>query len=81
MQQHLVQLLTQQGAVRQAGQAVVLGHEREPGFGAFALGDIHQRQQHRGAVGIDQFARIDREIDQRAVGPDMFPGAGSQFIA
>ncbi len=54
VQQHLVHVLAQQVAVRQAGQAVVLGHEGEPRLGALALGDVHQRQQHRGLVVIDQ---------------------------
>src|ERR1700733_9289491 len=47
----------------------VLRHEGEPRFGALALGDVHQRQQHRGLVAIHQVARIDRQIDQCAVGP------------
>ncbi len=59
----------------------MLGHEGEPRLGALALGDVHQRQQHRGLVGIDQLAGIDRQIDQRAVGPDMFPGARRLFVA
>ena len=81
MQQDVVHLLAQQVAVRQPGQAVMLGHEGEPRLGALALGDIHQRQQHRGLVVIDQLARIDRQIDQRAVGPDMLPGARGLFVA
>ena len=81
VQQDLVHVLAQQIAVRQAGQAVVLGHEGKPRLGALALGDVHQRQQHRGLVVIDQMARIDRQIDQRAVGPDMLPGARRLFVA
>ena len=81
VQQDLVHVLAQQIAVRQPGQAVVLGHEGEPRLGALALGDVHQRQQHRGLVAIDQMARIDRQIDQRAVGPDVLPGARRQFVA
>ena len=81
VQQDLVHVLAQQIAVRQPGQAVVLRHEGEPRLGALALGDVHQRQQHRGLVVIDQMARIDRQIDQRAVGPDMLPGPRRQFVA
>ena len=69
-------LLAQQDAVRQSGQAVVLRHEGKPRFGALAFGDVHQRQQHGRLVAVDQLARIDRKIDQRAVGPDMLPGPG-----
>ena len=81
VQQDLVHVLAQQIAVRQPGQAVVLGHEGEPRLGALALGDIHQRQQHRGLVAIEQMARIDRQIDQRSVGPDVLPGSRRLFIA
>ena len=68
-------LLAQQDAVRQSGQRVMLRHEGEPRLGALALGDVHQRQQHGRLVVMDELARIDREIDQRAVGLDMLPGA------
>ena len=81
VQQEVVHLLAQQGAVRQSGQAVMLGHEGQPRLGALALGDVHQRQQHGRLVAIDQLARIDRQIDQRAVGPDMLPGPGGLFVA
>lgn len=81
VQQHLVGLLAQQGAVGQAGQRVVLGHEGEPRLGALAFGDVHQRQQHRGPVGIGQFAEIDRKVDQRAVGLDVLPGAAGLLLA
>src|SRR6202022_3468170 len=81
VQQDLIHVLAQQIAVRQPGQTVVLSHEGEPRLGALALGDIHQRQQHRGLVAIDQLARIDREIDQRSVGPDVLPGSGRLFVA
>ena len=81
VQQNIVHLLAQQDAVRQPGQAVMLGHEGEPGLGALALGDIHQRQQHRGLIVIDQLARIDRKVDQRTVGPDMLPGPRGLFVA
>ena len=74
-------LLAQQVAVRQPGQAVVLGHEGEPRLGALAFGDVHQRQQYRGLVAIDQMTRIDRQIDQRPVSPDVLPGARRQFVA
>ena len=50
------------------------GHEGEPRLGALALGDVHQRQQHRRLVAMDELARIDGEIDQRAVGTDVLPG-------
>ena len=79
--QDLVHPLAQQIAVRQPGQAVVLRHEGEPRLGALAFGDVHQRQQYRGPVAIDQLTRIDRQIDQRAVGPDVLPGARRQFVA
>ncbi len=81
VQQDLVHVLAQQVAVRQAGQAIVLGHEGKSRLGALALGDVHQRQQHRGLVVIDQMARIDRQIDQGAVGPHVLPGARRQFVA
>jgi len=79
--QNLVHALTQQIAVRQPGQGVVLRHEGEPRVGAFALGNIHQRQQYRGPVAIEQMTRIDRQIDQRSVGPHMLPGTGRLFVA
>ena len=81
MLQHLVHGLTQQIAVRQAGQPVMLGHEGKPRLGALALGDVHQREQHRGPLVIGQFARIDREIDQRAVGLDVLPGPRRLLLA
>jgi hypothetical protein len=59
----------------------MLRHEGEPRLGAFALGDVHQRQQHRGPLGIGQFAGIDRKIDQRAVGLDVLPGAPGLLLA
>ena len=74
-------MLAQQIAVRQPGQTVMLGHEGEPRLGALALGDVHQRQQHRGPVAIDQMARIDRQIDQRSVGPHMLPGPRGLLVA
>ena len=81
VQQNVVHLLAQQVAVRQPGQTVVLRHEGEPRLGTLALGDIHQRQQHCGLVVMDQLTRIDRQIDQRAVGPDMLPGPGRLLVA
>ena len=81
VQQDLVHVLAQKVAVRQARQAVVLRHEGKPRLGALALGDVHQRQQHRGLVVIDQMARIDCQIDQRTVGPHVLPGARRQFVA
>ncbi|KTT92351.1 hypothetical protein NS44R_14625, partial [Mammaliicoccus sciuri] len=57
MLQHLVHLLAQQVTVGQAGQAVVLGHEGQPRLGALALGDVHQREQHRRLVAVHQLAR------------------------
>jgi hypothetical protein len=81
MLQNLVHALAQQIAVRQPSQAVMLRHEGEPRLGAFALGDIHQRQQYRRPVAIDQVTRIDRQIDQRSVGPHMLPGTGRLFVA
>ena len=81
VQQDIVHLLAQQIAVRQPGQTVMLRHEGKPRLGALALGDIHQRQQHRGLVVVDQLARIDRQIDQGAVGPDMLPGTRGLFVA
>ncbi len=59
----------------------MLGHEGEPRLGALALGDVHQRQQHGGLLAMDELARIDREIDQRAVGADMLPGARRLLVA
>ena len=79
-QQDVVHLLTQQIAVRQPGQAVMLGHEGQPRLGALAFGDVHQRQQHRRPVAVNQLARIDRQIDQRAVGPDMLPGRAPRAL-
>lgn len=81
VQQHLVHLLAQQGAVGQAGQGVMLGHEGEPRLGALAFGDVHQRKQHRGPLCIGQFAEIDRKVDQRAVGLDVLPGAAGLLLA
>ena len=74
VQQNIVHLLAQQIAVRQPGQTVMLSHEGKPRLGALALGDVHQRQQHRRPIAIDELPRIDGEIDQRAVGPDVLPG-------
>ena len=81
MQQDVVHLLAQQIAVRQPGQAVMLGHEGQPRLGALAFGDVHQRQQHGRLVAIDELARIDRQIDQGAVGPDMLPGPRRLLVA
>jgi hypothetical protein len=81
VQQNVVHVLAQQIAVRQPGQTVVLGHEGEPRLGPLALGDIHQRQQYRGLIAIDQMTQIDRQIDQRSVGPDVLPGTGRLFVA
>ena len=80
-QQDVVHLLTQQIAVRQPGQAVMLGHESQPRLGALAFGGVHQRQQDRRPVAIDELARIDRQVDQRAVGADMLPGARRAVVA
>ena len=80
VRQHVIEPLAQRIAVRQPGEAVVLRHEGEPHLGALALGDIHQRQQHRRLAVIGQLARIDRKIDQRAVGADVFPGARGALI-
>ena len=80
-QQDVVHLLTQQIAVRQPGQAVMLGHERQSRLGAFAFGGVHQRQQHRRPAAVNELARIDREINQRAVGPDVLPGARRAPVA
>ena len=81
MHQHVVHLLAQQIAVGQPGQAVMLRHEGEPRFGALALGHVHQRQKYRRLVAMDQLARIDRQIDQRAVGPHMLPGSRRLLVA
>ena len=70
----------QQQAVRQSGQRIVLGEKGEPRFGAFALGDVHQPQQHRGPIIESQKARIDRDINQSTVGPDMLPGARRMLV-
>ena len=59
----------------------MLRHEGEPRLGALALGDVHQRQQYRRLIAIDELARIDRQIDQRAVGPDMLPGSRRLLVA
>ena len=55
-QQDVVHLLTQQIAVRQPGQAVMLGHESQPRLGAFAFGGVHQRQQDRRPVAVNELA-------------------------
>ena len=55
-QQDVVHLLTQQIAVRQPGQAVMLGHESQPRLGAFAFGGVHQRQQDRRPVAVHELA-------------------------
>jgi aspartate-semialdehyde dehydrogenase len=34
----------------------MLGHESQPRFGALALGGVHQREQHRRLVAIDELA-------------------------
>ena len=47
MRQQFIEPLTQQDAVRQAGQAVMLRHEGEASLGTLALGDVHQGQQDR----------------------------------
>src|SRR3954471_11867769 len=80
-QQDVVHLLAQQIAVRQPGQAVMLGHESQPRLGALAFGGVHQRQQDRRPIAVDELARIDRQIDQRAVGTDMLPGARRAVVA
>ena len=55
-QQDVVHLLTQQIAVRQPGQAVMLGHESQPRLGAFAFGGVHQRQQDRRPAAVNELA-------------------------
>ncbi len=65
VREHVVHLLAQQAAVRQAGQGVMLGHEGEPRLGALALGDVHQRQQHRGLIAMDE-SRGNRSQDRSA---------------
>ena len=77
----MVQLLAQQSAVRQVGQPVMLGHEGKPRLGALALGDVHQREQHRRLFAVEQFTGIDRKIDQRTVGADMLPGTRRLLVA
>ena len=47
---HLRQRLQEGGAVRQIGQAVVIGHVRHPRFGLAAVGDV--------LVGLDQVLRL-----------------------
>ena len=74
-------MLAQHAAVRQPGQPVVLRHEGEPRLGLLALGDVHQRQQHRRPAVMHELARIDRDVDQRAVGLDMLPGARRLLVA
>jgi hypothetical protein len=81
VRQEFVHLLAQQVAVRQPGQSVMLGEESQSRLGALAFGDVHQRQQHRRLLVIDQVARIDCQIDQRAVGADVLPGARRLFVA
>jgi hypothetical protein len=81
LRQHLVQSLAQRIAVRQSGQPVMMGHEGEPRLRPLSLGDVHQRHQHRGLVAIRQLARIDRQIDQRAVGLDVLPGSRGPLVA
>ena len=59
----------------------MLGHESQPRLGALAFGGVHQRQQDRRPIAVNELARIDRQIDQRAVGPDMLPGARRALVA
>ncbi len=47
---HLRQRLQEGGAVRQVGQAVMIGHVRHPRFGLAAVGDV--------LVGLDQVLRL-----------------------
>jgi hypothetical protein len=58
----------------------MLGHESEPRLGALALGNVHQRQQDGRLVTIGELTRIDRQINQGAVDPDMLPGAARLFV-
>src|SRR5271165_1231661 len=59
----------------------MLGEEGDPRLGPLALGDVHQREQHCGLFVVDQFARVDGEIDQRAVSLDMLPGPRRLLLA
>ena len=59
----------------------MLGHESQPRLGALAFGGVHQRQQDRRPIAVDELARIDRQVDQRTVGPDMLPGARRALVA
>ena len=59
----------------------MLGHEGQPRLGAPAFGGVHQRQQDRRPVAVDELARIDRQVDQRAVGPDVLPGPRRALLA
>ena len=47
---HLGQRLQERGAVRQIGQAVMIGHVRHPRLGLAAVGDV--------LVGLDQILRL-----------------------
>jgi len=59
----------------------MLGHEGQPRLGALALGDVEQGQQDRGFAVVNELARIDRKVDQGAVGPDMLPGSRVLLVA
>ena len=58
-----------------AGQRIVVRHVGDTRFGALALGDVDHRDQHGRRFFVRQPARVDRDIDQRAVGLEMPPGA------
>src|SRR5882757_440884 len=59
----------------------MLGHEGQPRLGTLALGGVRQRQQDRRPVAVNELARIDRKVDQGAVGPDMLPGSRVLLVA
>jgi hypothetical protein len=54
---HLRQRLQEGGAVRQIGQAVMIGHVRHPRFGLAAVGDV--------LVGLDQILRLAGIVEHR----------------
>ena len=73
--QRVLEMLSQQYAVRQRGEAVMLRHEGETCLGAFPLGDVDQNQQNGRLTLEHHVTHIDRHIDQRAIGPDVLPNS------
>ena len=66
--------LTEQDAVWQIGQRIVMRHIGDARFGLLALGDVDDRDHYRMRFAKRNAARIGQDFDLAAVGLDVTPG-------